>query len=151
MNAPHVPAPQAAEPPQLARQLGSAGLIPFVLGALLIWLVWPDVQPHVTLALSAYAATVIAFLGGIHWGIAMRADTAGPRAFGWAVVPPLVASVAVIMPAYAGLVVHGVMLLVCYAQDRKLYIAHGYGHWLTLRFRLTAVAAMSCFLGAAGT
>ena len=151
MNAPHVPAPQAAEPPPLARQLAAAGLIPFVLGALLIWLVWPDVQPHVTLALSAYAATVIAFLGGTHWGIAMRADATGPRAFGWAVVPPLVASVAVIMPAYAGLVVHGVMLLVCYAQDRKLYAAHGYGHWLTLRFRLTAVAAMSCFLGAAGT
>lgn len=151
MNSPHVPAPLPLEPPPLARQLSSAGLIPFVLGALLIWLVWPDVQPHVTLALSAYAATVIAFLGGTHWGIAMRADTAGPRAFGWAVVPPLVAGVAVIMPAYAGLVVHGVMLLVCYGQDRKLYAAHGYGHWLTLRFRLTAVAAMSCFLGAAGT
>jgi hypothetical protein len=151
MNAPHVPAPQAAEPPPRARQLAIAGLVPFVLGALLIWLVWPEVQPHVTLALSGYAATVIAFLGGTHWGIAMRADAVGPRAFGWAVVPPLVASVAVIMPAYAGLVVHGVMLLVCYGQDRKLYAAHGYGHWLTLRFRLTAVAAMSCFLGAAGT
>jgi hypothetical protein len=151
MTSSHVPAPVSPEPPPLARQLSSAGLVPFVLGALLIWLVWPEVQPHVTLALSAYAATVIAFLGGIHWGIAMRADAAGPRAFGWAVVPPLVAAVAVIMPAYAGLVVHGVMLMLCYSRDRQIYAAHGYGHWLTLRFRLTAVAAMSCFLGAAGT
>jgi hypothetical protein len=55
------------------------------------------------------------------------------------------------MHAYAGLVVQGVMLVACYSVDRKLYAAHGYGAWLTMRFRLSVVAAMSCFLGAAGT
>ena len=59
--------------------------------------------------------------------------------------------VAVMMPASAGLVVHGVMLLVCYAVDRRIYPTQGLAHWLTLRFRLSAVAALSCFLGAAGT
>ena len=55
------------------------------------------------------------------------------------------------MPAYAGLVVHGVMLIVCYLVDRRVYPAQGAGAWLTLRFRLTAVASLSCFIGAAGS
>jgi hypothetical protein len=67
------------------------------------------------------------------------------------VVPSLVAWVAVLMPAYAGLVVHGVMLMVCYLVDRRVYPAQGAAAWLTLRFRLTAVASLSCFIGAAGS
>jgi hypothetical protein len=42
------------------------------------------------------------------------------------------------------------MLAVCYAVDRRVYPLHGLTRWLTLRFRLSAVAALSCFLGAAG-
>jgi hypothetical protein len=139
------------EPPVIAHRLGQLGLVPFVLGALLVWLVYPEVQPHVTLALSGYATVIVAFLGGVHWGLAMRADAHGPRAFRWAVVPPLVAWLANIMPAHAGLVVLGVMLLVCYGVDRQLYRAQGMEAWLTMRFRLSSVAALSCFLGAAGT
>ena len=45
----------------------------------------------------------------------------------------------------------GVVLLACYLVDRRLYPLQGVGHWLTLRFRLSAVASLSCFLGAAGT
>jgi hypothetical protein len=144
------PAP-LAEPPRLARQLGAAGLVPFILGAALIWLVYPEAQPLVTLALSGYAACVVAFLGGIHWGLAMRAGQGEPAHFGWSVVPPLAAAVGVLMPAYAGLVLLGAMLLVCYGVDRRLYVAQGLGAWLTLRFRLSAVAALSCFIGAAGS
>jgi hypothetical protein len=66
------------------------------------------------------------------------------------VVPSLVAWVAVVMPPEAGLVVAGVMLVVCYLVDRRVYAVHGLARWLTLRFRLSAVAALSCFLGAAG-
>ena len=147
----HAPEPMPDEPPLLARRLGHAGLIPFVLGAVLVWLVWPEVQPDVTLALAGYAATIVAFLGGIHWGLAMQARLPGTRPFLWAMVPPLVSGIAIIMPAHAGLVVLGVMLVVCYAVDRRIYTAAGYGHWLMLRFRLSAVAAFCCFLGAAGT
>ncbi|WP_374567920.1 DUF3429 domain-containing protein [Ideonella sp.] len=145
------PAALAAEPPRLARQLGAAGLIPFVLGAALIWLVYPEAQPLVTLAMAGYAACIVAFLGGIHWGLAMRAGQHEPAHFGWSVVPPLVAAVGVLMPAYAGLVLLGAMLLVCYAVDRKLLVEQGLNAWLTLRFRLSAVASLSCFIGAAGT
>jgi hypothetical protein len=74
-----------------------------------------------------------------------------PGRFVWGVVPSLVAWVAVMMPPYAGLVVLGVMLVVCYLVDRRVYPLHGAAGWLTLRFRLTAVASLSCFIGAAGS
>lgn len=133
-----------------AHRLGHAGLIPFVAGAALVWLVHPDAHPYATLALATYASVILSFLGGIHWGVAFQQESPDPRLFAWGVVPSLVAWVAVVMPPEAGLVVAGVMLLVCYGVDRRVYPAHGLARWLTLRFRLSAVAAVSCFLGAAG-
>ena len=43
---------------------------------------------------------------------------------------------------------HGLLLLVCYAVDRRLYAQAGAQGWLTLRFRLSSIAALSCFIGA---
>ena len=140
-----------SHPDATALRLGYAGLLPFVTGALLMWLVRPDVQAYVALALSAYAAVVLSFLGGILWGLAMRADAAATGGLWWGVVPALVAWPAVVMPPSAGLVILGLMLVVCYAVDRRLYPAHGAAPWLLLRFRLSAVASLSCFVGAAST
>jgi hypothetical protein len=55
------------------------------------------------------------------------------------------------MPPSAGLVIHGIMLVACYAVDRRIYPAQGAAHWLVLRFRLSAVAALCCFIAAAGS
>ena len=132
-------------------RLGQAGLLPFVGGAALVWFVHPDVHPYVALGLSAYAALILSFLGGLHWGIAMRMASPPASLFAWGVVPSLLAWAALMMPPSAGLVLHGVLLLVCYAGDRRVYPRHGLAGWLTLRFRLSAVAALSCFLGAAGS
>ncbi len=152
----HQPAtgPDAAHaPPPWALRLAHAGLLPFVVGAALVWFVHPEAHPYTTLALSAYAAVIVSFLGGLHWGLAMRASSAASvnRSLLWAVVPPLVAWPAVMMPPSAGLVVLGVMFIGCYLVDRRLFPTQGLAAWLTLRFRLSAVAALSCFLGAAGT
>jgi len=57
--------------------------------------------------------------------------------------------VAVVMPPYAGLALIGFVLIACYLIDRKLYPAMGTAGWLTLRFRLTVVASLCCFLAAA--
>ena len=141
-----LPAPQTT-----ARRLAYAGLIPFVLGALLVWLVRAEAHPYVALALSAYAAVILSFLGGIHWGMAMRLAELPPHVLWWGVAPSLVAWPAAVMPPDAGLVVQGLMLLVCYGVDRRLYPPLGAAGWLTLRFRLSAVAALCCFIGAAGT
>jgi hypothetical protein len=149
---PHLSGPEAVlSPGTWALRLAYGGLLPFVMGAVLVWLVRAEAHAYVALALSAYAALIISFLGGIHWGLAMRQPSPETSALVWGVVPALVAWPAVLMPPDAGLAIHGVMLVVCYLVDRRLYPPQGLGAWLTLRFRLSAVAALACFLGAAGS
>lgn len=131
--------------------LGYAGLIPLVGLALLVWLVEPGLQAWVALALASYAALITSFLGGIHWGIGWSRLARAPDApvhFLWGVVPSLLAWPGLLMPPYAGLAWLGLVLIVCYLVDRKLYAQAGLGGWLKLRFRLSAVAALSCFIGA---
>jgi hypothetical protein len=131
-------------------RLGYAGLIPFVLNALLLFLVHEDVLALVAIALTSYAAVIASFLGGIHWGLALRENTEH-RTFQliWGVVPSLLAWVAVIMPAEAGLPILALVLTLCYLVDRKVWPQAGLRQWLTLRFRLTIVSVLSCLLGAA--
>lgn len=141
-----------AAPNPVALRLGYLGLAPFVLLSLLSLLVRENVHPYVVLALAGYAAVVISFLGGIHWGLGMRSTLPSPVPFAWSAVPAFLAWIAVVMPAYAGLVIDGLVLIACYLVDRRTYPAHGLSSaWLTLRFRLTVVAALACFLGAART
>lgn len=143
----------------LVRTLGHAGLIPFVLLAGLLWLVTPDLQAWVAIALTAYAALIASFLGGIHWGIGWLAVHRlatipdHPRHlqrphFLWGIVPCLLAWPGVLMPAFAGLAWLGFVLALSYLADRSLYARAGLQAWLTLRFRLSAVASLCCFVGA---
>ena len=134
-----------------ALRLYRAGLAPFVIGAALVWVVNAEAHFYATLALAAYAALVIAFLGGIHWGLAMRLAAPPASLFVWGAAPSVLAWAAVMMPPGAGLVVDGILLTAGYLVDRKVYPVQGIGRWLTLRFRLSAIAALCCFLGAAGT
>lgn len=142
-------ASSVAVPPRAAR-LSHAALVPFVLGALLVWLVWPDVREVVALGLSAYAGLALGLLAGIHWGLAMRGGTQPGAHWAWPVALTAGAWVALVMPPHAGLVLQGVLLAASYAVDRRAYPALGLAHWLTLRFRLSVVAAACCFLAAAG-
>lgn len=127
--------------------------------ALFIWLLIGRVDPEQVMfvadALAAYAAIVAGALGALPWGLTMRvglrAQDSPPsrRALWWTVSCVTAAWVGTLMPAHAGLVVLGVVLIGSYLADRKLYpVLHAQG-WLQLRFRLTVVASLSCFLAAA--
>ena len=135
--------------------LAYAGLFPFVGLAVLLWLVDPDLHPFVALAMTGYGASIVSFLGGIHWGIGFRNVSRMHNAplfnFGWGVVPSLLAWVAITMPAYAGLPLLAAILFLCYAVDRKTYPEVGLEEWLPMRWLLTWVAALSCLSGAAAT
>ncbi len=144
--------PPPSSPHPAALRLGTLALVPFVLGAGLVWAVRADVHPYVAAALSGYAAVVVAFLGGVHWGFGFVSGRAPDTPlFVWGVIPALVAWVAVVMQPYAGLVLHGATLVACYLVDRRVYPRHGAAAWLTMRFRLSVVASLSCFVGAAGS
>lgn len=80
--------------PTYAFILGAAGLLPFVatsFGALAWQGDWGD---RSLLALLAYGATILAFLGGVHWGLALldagTSDRVQRLRFGLGVVPSLV-------------------------------------------------------------
>ena len=88
--------------PTVAMLLGIAGLIPFIgcsLGALTSPA--PD-NERFLLALTAYGAVILAFLGGVHWGFGLDASGTAPadvqRArFGLGVVPSLIGWVALLI------------------------------------------------------
>ena len=135
--------------------LAYAGLTPFVGLAVLLWLVDPDLHPFVALAMTGYGASIVSFLGGIHWGIGFRNVSRMHNEplfnFGWGVVPSLLAWIAITMPAFAGLPLLAAILFLCYAVDRKTYPEVGLEEWLPMRWHLTWVAALSCLMGAAAT
>jgi ABC-type amino acid transport system permease subunit len=135
--------------------LAYAGLLPFIGLSVLLWLVDPDLHPFVALALAGYGASIVSFLGGIHWGIGFRNASRMHNAplfnFGWGVVPSLLAWIAITMPAFAGLPLLALILGLCYAVDRKTYPEAGLEEWLPMRLHLTVVAAISCLMGAAAT
>jgi hypothetical protein len=146
----------------LIHTLGYAGLIPFVLLASLLWLVNTELLHWVAIALASYAALIASFLGGVHWGIGWLGGLPGRAAgstaspthphrnhFLWGIVPSLLAWPGLLMAPFAGLAWLGFVLVLTYLADRTLYARAGLQRWLTLRFRLSAVASMSCFLGAA--
>ena len=145
----------AAPPPRTASWLAYAGLLPFVLGALLAWLIGraDDLAPHafVVDALSRYGAVIVSFMAALHWGAAMLQPAQGEAGFWRAVTMALLAWVAALMPAYAGLVLLGVLLLVQYGLDRRHYPLWQSEGWLTLRLRCTLGAAFCCFLAAGAT
>jgi simple sugar transport system permease protein len=137
-------APAAYLPPvtDTARWLGNAGLLPFGFGVLLVWVgLAPELHDFVTFAMSAYAGLIVAFLGGIHWGLAFRNTAPAASLFVWGVVPSLLAWVAVLMPPRAGLVLRAV--------GESPESAHALGYPVrTIRFAAVVTGGALC--GVAG-
>lgn len=104
----------ATQPPKLAFALGLAGLVPFVSGALGLWVTPEAWRERVLEELLSYAAITLAFLGAIHWGLAMRAEENSDKApvqLGLSVIPPLLGWFALALPNDLGLPV--ILLAFC--------------------------------------
>jgi len=139
----------AAQPPRLAILLGYAGLIPFISGAIGIWITPPAWRTDVLMALLHYAAVILAFMGAIHWGLAMareRQDNAAHRQLGLSVLPALLGWLAIssglsALLALALLISGFIGLYLADVHAVKLELAP---RWYTaLRKPLTAVVLIS--------
>ena len=89
--APRMPAPDIS---RTAYALGFAGLLPQVAAVLLMVLGrsgYPFAHAVGLLIASVYAASILSFLGGIWWGVAMRREQGQGVAVALAVLPSLVA------------------------------------------------------------
>jgi Protein of unknown function (DUF3429) len=141
--------PQSIESLSLTtRALGWAGLLPFVGCAFAVTLGSPAWHETALRALVAYAAAIVAFLGGIHWGSPTTAAHDGARL--WGVVPSLLAWPLLLLPstrfALAGL---AASLALCWAVDRARFPAMGLAALLPQRTLLSSVAIVCCLLAAA--
>lgn len=127
------------------------GTAPLVLMAILMWLVNDELYGFVAAAMASYGGIVVAFLGGIHWGIGLRTGLEAPKfhfiwgsfaaGFGW---------FAVLMHPAAGLPFLAFLMVLCYIVDDRTWERAGLSEWLTVRFHATVIAVLSCLAGAAG-
>ena len=141
--------PSRNSPSRWAQGLAYGGLIPFVGLALATWFLAPNYHALTASALLGYSATIVSFLGAIHWGLTMR-DASSPHAgmLAWGVIPSLVAWVALLLPAASGLLLVAALLWACFAVDRAVYPRYGIRAWLPMRRLLTGVASLSCVAAA---
>jgi hypothetical protein len=63
--------------PQPAALLGVAGLIPFITGAVGVWIFPLDWADFWLFAMTLYAAIIASFMGAVHWGLALSETAAG--------------------------------------------------------------------------
>lgn len=138
--------------PLTAAVLGAAGALPF-LGLLMAqrWGVEPFGRPPLSV-LALYAAVILAFMGAVHWGLAM-AEYGGRRDTTWSyimsVIPALLGWFALAflpMTVALGVIALGFALLLAY-DLRALRLGRAPAWYGSLRWPLTLVA-VSCLLAA---
>lgn len=153
MRTPNTPESATAvsplKPAAEAWALGIAGLLPFVVGAVGLWTLSPEWAGLAALALLTYAAVIVSFLGGIHWGLAMSLTQTRRGLLIWGVLPSLLAWAGLLLNSAWGLLLMAASLLLCYIVDCKVYRSLRLDGWLGLRALLTFVAVLSCLAGAA--
>ncbi|MDA8051978.1 MAG: DUF3429 domain-containing protein [Rhodospirillales bacterium] len=140
--------------PLLATLLGLAGLLPFLFCG------FASLAQAATWALPAligYGAVVLAFLGAVHWGLALAPQApaaAAPPEVERArlllgVVPALIGWAALLVPRWAGLLVLiagfvGVLVMEA-AGHRRLLVPPGY-MWLRWILSVAVVAILTTVL-----
>jgi hypothetical protein len=144
-----------ASVPYLIKALGFGGIIPF-------WAFSPAVAPYLPLDLFGdavvqnagllqvgYGATIISFLGGVHWGLAMTSLTplklTGQR-YVWSVMPCLTAWPTLAMPLEHAASMQSLLLVFVYLVDRGWFKKGGLPPWyMAMRLPLTvgAVAGLA--------
>jgi len=133
--------------PTPALVLGLAGLFPFLSITAIVAGTESPLYAWWIMSLAQYAAVILAFIGALHWGYAMRSELRAGEAwlrYGWSVIPALIGWLALQFPVWTALRIEAGALLLCLATDRAFARAYGAPAWLLpLRFILTSVAAAS--------
>lgn len=137
----HIPASR------VAIALGLWGLVPFIVPAVCLWLVAPAWQDAFARALVAYAAVILSFLGGIHWGAAVEGEDDPQKIarYTYAICPSLLAVVAILCPPDSALFLLFLGLMAAFFVDRRVYANIKW--FVVLRAILTAIASVCLYAG----
>ncbi|MBY0568816.1 MAG: DUF3429 domain-containing protein [Hyphomonadaceae bacterium] len=137
--------------PLAASTLGYLGLVPFVALAALVFVAPDSMRNDASFALLAYGATILSFLGGVHWGLAIASPTPHPRAakLGMSVVPQLLGWSALLAPAPYGHALTATGLLAVLVIDAIAVKSALVPAWfMQLRWPLSCAAALSLCVAA---
>ena len=128
------------------------GVVPMAILALLMWLVNNQAaHGFVAMALTTLAGLLIAFRGGVHWGIALRLGDRAPKFhLIWGAITAFGGWFGMLMMPGAGMPFLAIMFVASYIADHRSWPKVGLEEWLSLRFRTTVIAVVSCLIGAAG-
>ncbi len=137
----------------LSSRLGYLGLIPFVSLAAATLLAPASLRSLASDALLAYGATILSFLGGIYWGLAIASPSARSARMllflGVGAAPQLLGWAALLVSGQTGFLLTATGVLTLLVVDRA---AVNYGlapaWFLHLRWHLSGSAAASLLLGA---
>ena len=137
--------------PQAARQLGYAGAIPFVAGALACLPFAGSLREWGVLLLLDYGAIILSFMGGVHWGAAMLRDDTSLAPLGKSVAPSLLALVATLIGGRTGLflLASGFAGLLFY-DENETAVGRVPSWYPSLRRPLSAIVISALLIGAAG-
>lgn len=130
------------------RILGFAGLLPFAVLSLLT-LIGPETwRDWVSVALIAYGAVILSFLGGTTWGLAVHENETRSPIYLLSMAPFFAAWVALLLPPFFGLMLLTAAFLGALFNDYLLKRSGlSPGWFLSLRVLLTLVVVF--FLGLA--
>jgi hypothetical protein len=141
----------AAVPARLPRVVpwsGYAGVAPFVLALLGVWLApEPNWRQLAQQAALAWGAMILSFIGALHWAFAVAGRLpATPAVIGVAVLPSVVGATAVLVGGQRGLalLIVGVGLFGIYEHRRWSDLLSA--EYLALRRRLTLAVCASLTL-----
>ena len=159
-RAPREPGDAIAAPstvPIVAKWLGGLGALPFMFLAAVGVAAEPALAEVSRLALAAYGAVILSFLGGIHWGLAIAGlgpDTSvcrTARRLAYSVVPALVGWGALFVVWPLGLLILAAAFAAMLLFDARASRVGEAPYWYRrLRLPLTVVVVASLIAGAAG-
>ena len=137
----------APSAPVMARILGYAGALPF-LGCVVAGGLGVDIAGlDFSRLLIGYAAIILSFLGGLHWGrvaVSGAPDSSAGRWLIWSVIPSLIGWAALFLPAQLAALVLILCFLAALMIDLKLIADQIWQGWMRgLRLHLTLVAVFS--------
>ncbi len=133
--------------PLAARLLGWAGLLPFVALAGGMWLV-PAMAVTAADLLADYSFGILCFLLGVWWGIGVMRGEAAPLAWSNALFVALFFARATLHGATFMIICALLFVVLLVLEPRLAAFQRQPAYYITLRTRLSLVAAASLLVGA---
>lgn len=129
----------------MAWVLGMAGLLPFVIPVIFMGFMKPNVINAMESMQFAYAGLVVAFMGGVQWGYAVKQGEGATRfQYIFSIVPTLIIfGVLSFLPLFKPYQITTMFILLLIAQNIVDYQRMTEKWFLKLRWTMTAIASLS--------